>query len=341
MFLATSLFLVSCNSDDDSAPNTPLGAYDNGLFVLNEGNSNPSSASITFVGNNGNSEQDAYTNVNPTATGLGSYLQSIFFDDTRAFIISGSANQVTVVNRYTLEHIATVNTNFNNPRYGAVLNGKAYVTNYATDYSSGADDFLTVIDLSTYATSQIAMNNWSEKIIEENGKLYIQNGYYGNGTSITVFDPATSVSEVIELGFSPNSLEEEDGTLFVLGGEKLAKINLSNNQIIGTPIVVSTASYPSAKNLTIEDNKMYYTENTSVYTMNLSATTAPTAPLFSYTSTSLYGGMYGFAVNDGKIYVAEGGNFASDSEVYIYSMTGTLLDTIAVGVGPNGFYFND
>lgn len=341
MIFATSLFLASCNSDDDSSSSTtPLGAYDNGLFVLNEGNSNPSSASLTFIGDDGSVEQNVYSNVNPTAVGLGSYLQSIFFDDTRAFIISGSANKITVVNRYTLEFIATIDTNFSSPRYGAVVNGKAYVTNYA-DYAIGTDDFLTVIDLTTYATSQVALNNWSEKIIEENGKLYIANGYYGSGTSITVFNPANNTSEVIQLGFSPNSLEEEDGVLYVLGDASLVKINLSNNQILGAPVVVSTAEFASAKNLTIEDDKIYFTEGTSVYTMNLNATTAPTAPLFSYNSTSAYGGMYGFGVNDGKIYVAEGGNFSSDSEIYIYSLTGTLQNTLAVGVGPNGFYFND
>jgi len=51
--------------------------------------------------------------------------------------------------------------------------------------------------------------------------------------------------------------------------------------------------------------------------------------------------MYGFAVNNNKIYVAEGGDFSSDSEVYVYSLTGALLDTFSAGVGPNGFYFND
>lgn len=340
VFFATSLFLASCSSDDNSS-DVSLGAYDNGLFVLNEGNSNPSSASITFIGNDGSVERDAFTNVNPSAAGLGSLLQSIFFDDTRAFIISGSANKITVIDRYTLEFIATVDTNFNNPRYGAIVNGKAYVTNYA-GFATGSDDFLTVIDLTTYSTSQVALNNWSEKITEENGKLYIANGYYGSGTSVTVFNPATNSAEaVIELGFSPNSFEEENGILYVLGDDKLSKINLTTNQLVGAPIVVSTAAFASARNLNIDDNKIYFTEGTSVYAMNLNATTAPTTAILTYNSTSAYGGMYGFAVNDGKIYVAEGGSFSADSEIYIYSLTGTLQQTIAVGVGPNGFYFND
>lgn len=340
LLLVATSFFVSCNNDDNGSNDAPLGKYDNGFFVVNEGNSNQSTASITFVSDAGLVEGNVFGAVNPTSPGTGTYLQSMFFDDTRAFIISGNANKVTIVNRYTFEFIASVDTNFANPRYGAVVNGKAYITNYA-DYATGADDFFTVIDLTNYSTSKVALNNWSEKVIEENGKLYIANGYYGSGTSITVFNPANnSLSTPIELGFSPNSLEEEDGFLYVIGGGKLAKINLATNQVVGAAIAFP-ATQAGAKNLNIEDDKIYYTAGTSVYTMNINATTAPTAPLFSYVSTSEWGGMYGFAVNDNKIYVADGGDFASDSEVYVYSLTGTLLDTFAAGVGPNGFYFND
>jgi len=339
LLVATSLF-VSCSNDDNGNSDVPLGEYDNGFFVLNEGNSNPSTASVTFISNSGLIEQDVFGNVNPDAVSNGTLLQSVFFDDTRAFIISGGSNKVTVVNRYTFEFIATVATNFASPRYGAVINGKAYVTNYA-DFAIGTDDFLTVIDLSNYSTSKVALNNWSEKVIEENGKLYIANGFYGSGTSITVFNPANNTpSTPIELGFSPNSLEEEDGTLYVIGDGKLAKINLATNQVIGTAITFPEAQ-AGAKNLNIENDKIYYTAGTSVFVMDINASTAPTSSLFSYESTSEWGGMYGFAVNDNKIYIAEGGDFTSDSEVYVYSLTGSLLDAFTAGVGPNGFYFND
>lgn len=339
LLVAATSFFVACSDDDNGNNDTPLGVYDNGLFVVNEGNSDVVTPSITFISNTGLIEQNVFTNVNPTSPMTGSYLQSMFFDDTRAFIISGQANKVTVVNRYTFEFIASVDTNFANPRYGAVINGKAYVTNY-DDYTTGADDFLTVIDLSNYSTSKVALNNWSEKVIEENGKLYIANGYYGSGTSITAFNPVGNTSTVIELGFSPNSLEEEDGILYVIGGGKLAKINLATNQIVGTAISFPEAQ-AGAKNLNIENDKIYYTSGTSVYVMDINAAAAPTAALFSYESTSEWGGMYGFAVNDNKIYIAEGGDFSSDSEVYVYSLTGSLLNTFEAGVGPNGFYFND
>lgn len=339
VLFASSLFLASCSSDD-SSPIESLGEYDNGVFVLNEGNSTVTTSSITFISNSGAVEQDVFKNVNPGAAGLGTYLQSMFFDDTRAFIISGSANKITVVDRYTFKFIATISTNFNNPRYGVVVNGKAYVTNYA-NYEIGTDDFFTVIDLSNYATSQVALNNWSEKVIEENGKIYIMNGYFGNGTSVAVFNPVSNTVETtIPLGFNPNSFEEEDGILYVLGSEKLAKINLSTNTIVGTPITVAASTSAGAKHLNVEDNKIYYTVDTSVFAMAANAVIAPTTSLFTYESQSQYGRMYGFSVKDNRIYIADGGDFNSDSKAYIYSTSGTLINPITVGIGPNGFYFN-
>lgn len=337
--VAGSFLFVSCSSDDDQAVGQ-AGAFANGTFVLNEGNSTPATASVTFIGNDGAVQQDIYRTVNPGKPALGSYLQSMFFDNDKAFIISGSANKVTVVNRYTFEFIASIENNFSSPRYGTVINGKAYITNYA-DYNIGTDDFLTIVNLADYSTTTMPLNNWSEKIMSENGKLYILNGYYGSGTSVTVMNPATGATEsVIELGASPESFEEEDGMLYVLGSGKLTRINMATNQIAGSITLPSALTY-SAQDLTIENNKIYFTAGTSVYAMDINSTTIPATPLLSYNSSSAWGGMYGFNVNDDKIFVAEGGDFASDSEIYVYSLSGALMHTYDVGVGPNSFYFNN
>ncbi len=337
--MAGAFFMVSCSSDDNSSaqPDVPAGVYDNGLFVLNEGNSNVSSATVTFVGADNTAQQDIYKVVNQSAPALGSYLQSMFFDDTRAFIISGQANKVTVVNRYTFEFIASVDTNFSSPRYGTIIGNKAYITNYA-DFNTGLDDFLTVINLDDYTTSKINTGNWSEKITEITGKLYIANGYFGDGTSVTVFNPVTGTAEkVIELGISPNAMQEDDGMLYVVGGNKIFTINLADNQVVSG--VTLPQGVTDARNIGIDGNAVYFTSETAVYKMEKNNNQV--AQVFSYQSNSDFGGMYGFAVNDGKIYIADGGNFSSDSEIYIYTLTGNLINTLPAGVGPNGFYFNN
>ena len=59
--------------------------------------------------------------------------------------------------------------------------------------------------------------------------------------------------------------------------------------------------------------------------MDITATQPVETPIFKYTSTSQYGVMYGFAVENDKIYIADGGDFASNGKAYVYSLTGSRL----------------
>jgi hypothetical protein len=343
-----SLFLASCSSDDNSGGQTSNGDFEAGVFILNEGGSSLSTASISFISESGNLEHDIFRSVNPNADEIGIYLQSMFFDDDRAFIISGGSNIITVVNRNTFEYITTISTGLSNPRYGVTENGKAYVVNQA-GWESGADDYLAVINLNTYAVSSIPLGMSSDRIIEANDKIYVSNGYYGDGNSITVINPVTDTIEaVIDLGDgnSPNSLDEEDGFLYVLTTNnpeyKIQKISLSNHQIVGERLLSPFMS--DVRNLTIEDDIIYYTNVNSVYAVNIANFENENIGdelILTYEASSEWSAMYGFAVEDGKIYIADAGDFASDGKVFVYSTSGNLLNTYTVGIAPNGFYFND
>lgn len=337
--LASSILFVSCSDDDDnSTPQVPLGMYDNGVLIINEGSASAGSisyASADFL----TIEQDIYGAVN-SGDGIGGYVQSMFFDGDRAYIISNGSNKITVVNRYTFELIGKIETGFNVPRYGVVENGKAYVTNLA-DFTDLTDDFVSVINLSTLTVeSSIPVNAIAERIESENGKLYVANGSFGAGSTVTVINAATkTIESTIDVGISPNSMEEEAGFLYVLCGNstadsKLVKINLATNQKVSE---ITMTGLVSAQNLNIEDNKIYFTVNSDVYSQNLNATTSAATPLFTSTATTLYG----FGVEDGKIYVGDAKDYASDGEVFVYTTTGTLQKQFSVGLIPNGFYFND
>ncbi|MBK0371205.1 YncE family protein [Flavobacterium agrisoli] len=341
--LCTSLF-ISC-SDDDDKTNDPKGVYDNGVFILNEGNS--SGGSVSFLSD----DQSTFTaNVYSTVNGndyIGTYLQHIFFDGDKAYIIAGGSNVINVVNRYTFQLLAKIESGLKTPRYGVVKDGKAYVTNantyaYANPETGDTDDFIAVIDLKTNKVeSTIPLNGTANRIELANNKLYVSEPY--SSDAIIVVNPNTNqVESRIAIGYDADTMEEEDGILYVMRSpygnrSEIVKIKLADNSISK---VTLGASLDGAKNLDIENDVIYFTVNTGVYQMNRTATTAPTTPVFEYTSTSDYGKMYGFAVNDGRIYIADGGDFASNSKAYIYSLNGTLEKELTVGVGPNGFYFN-
>ena len=333
--LSASLF-VSCSNDDEDS-NTPEGAYDNGFFILNEGSQ--AQGSISFLSNDLITfEKDVYGPANNDDI-PGGYLQNIFFNGDNAYIISGGSDVINVVNRYTFKLVDKIETGLENPRYGVAKDGKAYVTN-ANSFSSNTDDYVAIINLKTNKyESKIDLNATANRLVLESGKLYITEPY--SSTKLLVVNIATKKLEApIEIGSSADCIEEENGFLYILRGpngsrSEIVKVKLSDKSIskITFPETLDGAGY-----LDIEDDKVYYTVGKSVYAINTSATTASTTPIL--TSTLGYY-IYGFAVNDNRIYVADGGNFGSDSKVYIYKLDSTLEKEIAVGIGPNGFYFND
>ncbi|MAO35884.1 MAG: quinoprotein amine dehydrogenase [Zunongwangia sp.] len=344
-----SILLSACSDDDDFTGeiDEPLGTYDNGILVLNEGGT----GTVTYISEDlQTSEQAIYQAVN-SGDDIGAYAQSIFFDDDLAYIISNGSNLITVVNRYTFELVGKVDSGLNVPRYGVVENGKAYVTNQA-DFSTNEDDYVAVINLQSLEVEQtVVIGNAVEFIEEEDGLLYIQNATYGTGNHISVFNPTTNqVENTFEIYTDPeatnppdlgslDSFEIEDGFIYALSADRLEKFNL-NTLALESTILLSYEG-GSVANLDIEDDQIYFTVGTSVYRMGINAEEAPEEAVLTYNSNSAYGVMYGFEVEDNRIYIADGGDFGSDSFVEVYDLQGNLLNNITVGVGPNGFYFND
>jgi hypothetical protein len=353
-FMST-LFFTACSNDNDFVaetpdsetpgtenpdPEEPRGDYDNGILVLNEGGT----GSVTYISEDlASVDQEIFQTVN-SGDDLGAYVQSIFFDEEKAYIISNGSNLITVVNRYTFELLGKVDAGLSVPRYGIAMNGKLYVTNQA-DFATTADDYVAIINQETLLVeNSVIIGDAVEFIEEENGKLYIQNATYGAGNKISVLNPTSSIVEAtFTTNDALNSIEIENGSLFALSGNKLQKFNLTT-QALESEIdldYTQDGSSISAGNLEIEDENIYFTASNKVYTMALNATTAPVNALITYQTSSEYGVMYGFEVEDDRIFIGDGGDFASNSFVEIYDLNGTLLKNVEVGHAPNGFYFND
>jgi YVTN family beta-propeller protein len=340
--ISVSLF-VSCSNDDDN--NDPKGVYDNGFFILNEGNSD--GGSVSFASDDlANFTADVYKTANATDF-AGVYLQNIFFDGDNAYIIAGGSNVINVVNRYTFKLIAKVETGLNNPRYGVVKDGKAYVTNantysYINPATGDTDDYIAIIDLATNKVeSKIELGATANRILLENGKLYITDS---SNDKVLVVNPATKALETpVTIGYSGDSMEAEDGILYVLRApygdnrSEIVKVKLSDKSVTK---ITFPASLDRAGYLDVYNDKIYYTSNNSAYAITTTAIAASTTAIAT-ASLPAGGSIYGFAVNDDKIFIADGGDFGSNSKAYIYNLSGSLQKELTVGVGPNGFYFND
>ncbi|TEB40605.1 hypothetical protein D0809_29760, partial [Flavobacterium circumlabens] len=95
-----------------------------------------------------------------------------------------------------------------------------------------------------------------------------------------------TVSKTIPVEDGVNSIEEKNGNVYVLCGNKtkskLFKINTSTD--VATSFESTTLT--NALNMDIEGDKIYYTKGTGVYAINLAATGFSDTALFSVKDNS-------------------------------------------------------
>lgn len=347
---AGTAFFTSCSDNDDAINDAPLGAYDNGILILNEGGFGHGDAKLSFVSNDFSTFQNDVFEVVNTEMTLGDTAQDVGFYNDLAFIVVNGSDKIEVVNRYTMMHVATISSGLDSPRYIAFANGKGYVTNWG-DGMVTDDDFVAVLNLSTYTVSStIPVAEGPERMAVNGNSLYVAHkGGYHWGNSISVINATSNtVSSSIPVGDVPTSLLIKDTTLYVLcsgspswadDGETLGSLHkISLNGGADSSLEFASEEHPS--NLVIEGDKLYFTENSDVFSMAITASALPTAALFSTTEQGVYG-VYGFEVENGKIFVADAADYNSNGKVYIYSLSGALEHDYTVGVIPSGFYFNN
>ncbi len=337
-FLFSIFIFLSCENDDNTNGTQTEGDYQNGTFVLNEGGFNGFSG-VTFISDDlSRVEQNVFSTVND-AEELGLFPQSIFFDlNGLAYIISNGSNLITVVDRFTFEKVAEINTDLDVPRYGAVLDGKAYVTNQAS-FDTGADDFVTVINLEDFSVeTTIPLIKTAEFIFTDGFKLFVQNAAFGVGSEISVIDPDNnSVETIIETGDGLQSIHINASTLYAHHATGIDRISTSDLEVTST--IAFPASLDAVSQLEIYNGQFYYLNNNQVYSTSIVEDSLSDEPLFSYDAAAP-SFIYGFEVNNDLIYLADARDFASDGRVVIFDTDGNQVFETTVGLNPNGFYFN-
>ncbi len=332
--LSIGLTFTSCSNDDDDAPVLPRGDYENGLLISHEGNFGGGNASVSFVSFDLNTvENNIFNAVNGEL--LGDTAQSIAFNGDFAYIILNVSNKIEVVNRFTFESVATIDTGLSNPRYMAVSNGKGYVTNWG-DFTPTDDDYLAVIDLTTHTIiDTISTSYLPEEIIAQDDQIFVATGIFGFGNSVDVINTVTdTLEESITVGNAPNSLQlDAEGDLWVLSSENLIEINTTTNAIIKTVALNSSITAPSKLNF--DSGNLYLFSEGAVYKMETTAATLPETAEIEGVS------FYDMNVSNGVLYGLDAKDFQSAGTLTTYDLSSnTEINTATLRIIPGEVYFN-
>lgn len=343
----SALLLTACSSDDNAQIIPDDDAFSNGVLILNEGGFGMGNASVSFLSDEGVLTNNIYDLVNNSP--LGDTGQSMYFDGDRAYIVVNGSGKIEVVDRYTFENIGTITDGLMNPRYMVIENGKGYVSNWGNP-ADPLDDYIAEINLNTLSVSaNIPVVEGPEQMVVSNGKIYVAHmGGWGFGNSVSVVRASNNAVSEIQVGDIPESMYVYNDVLYVLcsgkaewtGEETQGKLFGIDTlvDLVAFEMTFPTGQHP--ENMVREGNTMYYTIADQVFATNADMPGAPANPLFSMSGQGVFGA-YGFAVNNGKIYVGDAGDYVSNGTLYIYDVAGNLLEQHIVGPLPNYFGFNN
>ena len=337
--------LASCKKDqmiDDGGIVAP-GNYENGYFVTNEGNFGTGNGSISFVSDDGVVENNVFSSLNSFA--LGDVVQSMNVINGNAYIVVNNSNKIEITSVDSMNYIGTIDVGF--PRYiKQVTNDKAYITSWGT----GSDSEVKVLDLNTNTIVNTILCGLGPDAIEvSNGYAYVCNiGGYDVDNTISIIDVNSDiVIATLELSDKPNSVKSDaDGNVWVLTkgiteyDENWNTVPVSPGSLfkIANNNIVEAFTFPLGdfpSNLVINNlgNVLYYSCAGSVFSFDISDSELPTTAVINKS-------FYGLGVHNGYVFGAVAPSFTESGWSYKYNTSGTVIDSVEVGVGPNGYCFN-
>ena len=338
--LLFSMVLVSCEKckNDDE----PIVDYSNGAFVVNEGSFGNLNGSITWTLNSvlvSNPFADA------NGTSLGDVISDFDIVNGKFYAVSNSTGKVIVMNATTFKVEAEI-TGFAYPRsFQYVGNGMAAVTDGSLDGS------VKWIDLSTNTiTASTPVGLGPEGMCVLGNRLYVCNsGGWDIDNRIAVIDiPSQSVLTYVNVADRPVEIQvDANGYLWALcSGQTQYDANYT---IIGhTPAALEKVNSVDNSVTTFDvgvlgDHPLHMAKDETNQKIYISNTTLLSFDMQTYVFTDfLSQASNGVSVNPAthEVWVCGQTNYASPSEVKVYSATGTYVKELTAGIAAWKVEFN-
>ena len=335
--LAIIAFATSCSNVDDSSENTEVPniekPYANGILITNEGNFTSSNAEISFIKNDLSTVYNKIFATNNSNATLGDVAQYMAFNNDLAYIVMNNSSTIEIVDRYTFKKVNQITANLNAPRAIAFSNGKIYVSN-------ANDNTVTVYNANTNAfIKSISLDNQPEKLVATSNYVYVQSSSFATANTVEIINSSSDTNtKDLSFGLPMNGITLDSNMVFVLGSDE-NKTEISKIEKEAITKTISNVNLKSSRYLTLDNNNLYFTNGTGIYTLSKDLNSIPSSPIFNVNDNS-WSTLYGFNVIDGKVFSSDANGFTDNSIITVYDLTGNVLKTFTTEIGTNGFYKN-
>lgn len=338
----------ACSDDPEVVPSgTNNLSFDKGIYLINEGNFGVGNASIDFYSKDSNKViNNIFQLVNNRP--LGDVAQSMTIVGNKGFIVMNGSGKVEIIDVNSALSLGTLN-GLSSPRYMIARNSSiAYLTDWISNTVKIVDASNNVI------TNSIAVGTGPEGMTISGDKLFVTNsGGYGLDSTVSVVDMnGNSVVETIVVGDAPVAAATDiNGKVWVLcRGDygdfsdpaddtkpKLVRINPNNYSIEFEVEIGTVGNHPDKMKINRDKNTLFYLGsydmNSGLFKFNITETNAPTVPFIN-------GYFYGFGYDKvlDQLYLADPKDFVQNGYMYKYQSNGVKLDSLSVGIIPNGIH---
>ncbi|SDA49328.1 hypothetical protein SAMN03080617_00711 [Algoriphagus alkaliphilus] len=338
--LALIFLLFSCN---ESGSERPLGVYDTGILIMNEGAFGANDGEVFhFDPVTGTAKVNVFEaeNNRPFA-GL---LEDMVLEEDRLYLVANTG-KVEIVNPGDFKSRGAVIGDLNQPRSLATSRGKLFISDYGPYDASfkTPDSYVAVViglDGGT-VKKKIKVSNKPEDLFTSGKYVFVAGS---EGGKIEIIDADTeTLTKTIDVEGKPVQFFEQRGDLWVYSydSEKIYfqsfhRENLTKKEFRELPLSKATGRIALG-----EDDRIYILTSTGWPNYNDGIAVVSIYDSTLIPSWKTGSGFYGLGYDKDRkeIYVSNSKGFQGNGEVAIFSKAGVAVKKLEVGRGPSGFMF--
>jgi YVTN family beta-propeller protein len=315
-----------------------------GIYVINEGSFLASNAEISFIGEDRTNVSGAVFSTANSGRTLGDVAQHAALANGKLYVVVNNSRKIEVIEAGTHRWLQTIMLTRAPRSIEVVSSLLAYVTNM--------DSTVSVLDLSGgVVAKEIVVGTNPEGLIRFGDRLYVFNGGWGYGSSVSVIDLKTdNVMATISTPHGPSyGVLGTSGLMHVLctgsvawgGGLDVPGAVLTIDGASGNVVDTVRLSQPAGR-IAVDASGDLYVTVSGAGGSGVMKLTGGSSPMI--VSTLLVAGnFYGVGVDRARseLYLSLAGDFVSNGTVQVHTLSGTPVRTYVAGIGvaPNGFVF--